>query len=293
MIHTKYHFKWFEKEDNRKAFRASISVDGKLRLGKTLRNVLPPYIRIGFDSKFKILAIADGHGAGIDCPHCGIMSAQALSAQIASTGLRFPLSFRLSRDEHTGYFLGRIVPRRWLDKDSMRTRYDQEQLLILYQHLVDQAVSQLAKSTPLAERRACATAAFYTAVQGYCPACGDLETYLQERIERELLLENRQHVAAYAHLSLEQPLTNDEENDFSLYDVLEDTSFGGLEAVEARIMAEQFLDSLSRQERRLIYMLRDGCLLPRIAAELNLTEGEIIAMGGEIGRKRRAFYDGN
>ena len=42
MVHTKYNFKWFEKEDNRKALRASISMDGKLRLGKTLCNVLPP-----------------------------------------------------------------------------------------------------------------------------------------------------------------------------------------------------------------------------------------------------------
>ena len=51
------------------------STDGKLRLGKTLCNVLPPYIRVGFDSKFKILAIADGHGTGIGRPHCGIMPA--------------------------------------------------------------------------------------------------------------------------------------------------------------------------------------------------------------------------
>ena len=182
MVHTKYNFKWFEKEDNRKALRASISTDGKLRLGKPLCNVLPPYIRVGFDSKFKILAIADGHGTGIGRPHYGIMSAQALSAQIASTGLRFPLSFRLSRDERTGYFLGRIIPRRRLDKNSAQPQYDPEQLLILYQHLVDQMVSQLAKSTPLSERRACATEAFYTAVQRYCPAYGDLETYLQEQI---------------------------------------------------------------------------------------------------------------
>lgn len=56
-------------------------------------------------------------------------------------------------------------------------------------------------------------------------------------------------------------------------------------------MAEQFLDSLSRQERRLVHMLQEGCLLSSIAEELNLTEGEITAMGGEIGRKRKAFYD--
>ena len=56
-------------------------------------------------------------------------------------------------------------------------------------------------------------------------------------------------------------------------------------------MAEQFLDSLSRQERRLVHMLQEGCLLSSIAEELNLTEDEITVMGGEIGRKRKAFYD--
>lgn len=38
-------------------------------------------------------------------------------------------------------------------------------------------------------------------------------------------------------------------------------------------------------------MLQEGCLLSSIAEELNLTEDEITAMGGEIGRKRKAFYD--
>ena len=120
-----------------------------------------------------------------------------------------------------------------------------------------------------------------------------LETYLQEHIQRELLLENKQHVVAYSHLSLDQPLTSEGEDDFCLYDALADASFDGFAAVEARIMAEQFLDSLSRQERRLVHMLQEGCLLSSIAEELNLTEDEITAMGSEIGRKRKAFYDVN
>ena len=40
-------------------------------------------------------------------------------------------------------------------------------------------------------------------------------------------------------------------------------------------------------------MLQEGCLLSSIAEELNLTEDEITTMGGEIGRKRKAFYDIN
>ena len=42
-------FQWFEKEDQRKAYRASVGRDGKLRLGKPLRQVLPRDIQVGFD----------------------------------------------------------------------------------------------------------------------------------------------------------------------------------------------------------------------------------------------------
>ena len=62
----KLNFQWFEKEDRRKPLRASLGRDGKLRLGEELRKNLPATIRIGFDTKKRILAIADGHGSGID-----------------------------------------------------------------------------------------------------------------------------------------------------------------------------------------------------------------------------------
>ena len=46
---TNYKFRWFEKEDRRKLLRASVSRDGKLRLGRTLRSKLPRFIQVGFD----------------------------------------------------------------------------------------------------------------------------------------------------------------------------------------------------------------------------------------------------
>ncbi|MDE6281209.1 MAG: hypothetical protein K2M15_05385, partial [Oscillospiraceae bacterium] len=64
MKSEKFNFQWFEKENRRKSFRASVSRDGKLHLGKPLRENLPPFIQIGFDSSAMVLAIADGHGAG-------------------------------------------------------------------------------------------------------------------------------------------------------------------------------------------------------------------------------------
>lgn len=79
----KYNFQWFENENRRWSLRASVGKDGKLRPGKSLREKLPPYIQIGFDPKFKVLAIADGHRTGIGRPNCGGLTAQRLSSQIA------------------------------------------------------------------------------------------------------------------------------------------------------------------------------------------------------------------
>ena len=58
----KYEFQWFEREDGRRRFRASVGQDGKLRLGQVLRQALPPAIRLGFDARQKVLAIAQVWG---------------------------------------------------------------------------------------------------------------------------------------------------------------------------------------------------------------------------------------
>ena len=287
----KYHFEWFEKEDGRKCFRASLGRDGKLRLGKNLRQALPRCIRIGFDPRQKVLAIAGGRDAGIPLPRYGVLSARALSAQIVSTGLRLPLSFLFERDEVTGYFLGRVLPRRRKTAEVPQGSYDAEQLLILYRHVVDTAAGSLAKSTPPAERRACALEAFLAAVQDYRPGYGDWETYLEASIRDRLLAENRQYTSTYFHRSLDSPLAGGEEDGFCLYDTLEASGDGGIGRLEDRIAAEQFLESLSPQERTLARMLLDGCPLDRIAAVLRLPEAQLVAMGREIGQKRRRFYE--
>lgn len=135
-----YHFKWFEKEDGRKRLRASIGEDGKLRIGRTLRAKLPQYIRIGFDENNLTLAIADGHGIGIRCPACGVISAQALSARISAIGFRLPVAFELARNEQTGYLVGKIVPHYHTNKAGQR-QFDAEELFWLGESLLCQMLS--------------------------------------------------------------------------------------------------------------------------------------------------------
>lgn len=68
-----YNFLWFKKEDRRCSLRDSVSLDGKLYLGRGLRAVLPRYIRLGFDERRKVLAIAVGRVEDIELPRCGVL----------------------------------------------------------------------------------------------------------------------------------------------------------------------------------------------------------------------------
>lgn len=283
-----YDFQWFEHEDGRQALRASVSRGGQLRLGKGLRQALPARIRVGFDARVKVLAIADDPREGDPPPACGVMSARALAAAITATGLRLPVAFLLVRDETTGFYLGRVTPRRRMDPATGQRRYDVEQMCLLYSHVLDEAVRLLAKSTPYADRRAAALEAFSAAVAEYYPGCGEWEPYLAERVRRHLLRENRQHVRAAGQRSLDAPLTDEE--GFCLYDTLSAADGGGIDQLEDRIMAEQFLASLSPREPTLARMLRGGFLLAQIAQSLALTEEEVLALGRQIAEKRRRFY---
>ena len=128
---NRYTFQWFKKEDRRKALRASVSREGKLRLGRPLRKALPPFIRVGFDRDARVLAIAEGRELDGDAAAAGSLNARLLSAQICSTGLKLPIAFSLRRDEATGFYLGTVIPRRQRDAATGQRHYDPEQLLTL------------------------------------------------------------------------------------------------------------------------------------------------------------------
>lgn len=291
MKHDKYNFQWLEIEDGRKALRASVGRDGRLRLGKSLRTRLPPQIRIGFDPDRMVLAIADGNGQGVFHPSCGVLTARALSQQIASTGLCLPVSFRLVQDRESGYFLGGVVPRRSRTDETGRRQYDMDQLLILYRHIVDGAVAQLAKSTPLAERRAIAAEALCEAARSYRPGHGCLEAYLERQVRLRLLSENRQYTEALSQRSLDQPLRDETGDQFSLYDTLCTASAGGIDQTEARILEAQFFATLSPRELTLTRMLREGYQLSQIVEVLELDGRKLRSLALTVREKWRRFCE--
>lgn len=72
--------------------------------------------------------------------------------------------------------------------------------------------------------------------------------------------------------------------------IIADSSSGGIGQIEAKIMHQQFLSSLSVVEQKLYTMMKEGCYVEQIAMELSMDEDEVLCLGREIGQKRKAFY---
>lgn len=174
-------FQWFEKEDRRKTLRASLGRDCKLRLGEELRKKVPQTIRIGFDTKNRILAIADGHGNGITWPKSGNLNAKALCNEVYSAGIKLPVIFDFEPDPEIGFYLGKILLN--LEPESA----DVDQLLTLYQPAINMIIHKAYRSMPAAERRAYAIEAFCKSVQEYDAICGDFWILRRNKSENGLL----------------------------------------------------------------------------------------------------------
>lgn len=288
---AKLEFEWFKKEDRRKSLRASICRDGKLHLGKSLRAKLPRFIRVGFDDSALMLAIADGHGDGMDCPACGILSIQALTTKISSAGLRLPVSFLMAEDARTGYLLGRIIPRCRVNDDG-KLCYDMEQILILFRPMVEEIACQLSKSTPLAERKAAAGEALCAAAQDYNPGCGDLEAYLDKRIRLMIRTQNTQYIKEFSQRSLEQPLSSGTEGGFCLCDTIAAPDSDWADHLDDQIDRERFLEQLSSEQQTLVRMLQEGFRIPEIADVLGMSQQNLRYVAGEIAMRKRQFDRG-
>ena len=184
---------------------------------------------------------------------------------------------------HTGFFLGRIAPN--LEPQNA----DVEQLLALYQPVVNAVIYQGYRSIPIAERRAYATEAFCQAVQEYDVGCGDFWAFAERQMKDRLFNENKNYSADFMNRSLDAELKNDGEH-FTLHDIVPDASSGGISQIEAKIMHQQFLNSLSVTEQKLYAMMKNGCYVEQIALELSIDEDAVICLGRQIGEKRKAFY---
>ena len=276
-------FQWFEREDRRKPLRASLGRDCKLRLGEELRKKVPQTIRIGFDTKNRILAIADGHGNGITWPKSGNLNAKALCNEVYSAGIKLPVIFDFERDPETGFYLGKILLN--LEPESA----DVDQPLTLYQPAINMIIHKAYRSMPDAERRAYAIEAFCKSVQEYDAICGYFWDFAEKQIRERLALENKKRSSEYMTRSLDDEQKT-EDGSVVLHNIISDSRSGGIHQIEEKIMHQQFMESLSDVEQKLYALIKQGCYVEQIAMELSMDEEEIIIIGRQIGKKRKAFY---
>ena len=285
----KYAFKWYKRRDRRRADWLSIGSNGVLHLGRVLREKLPERIQIGFDPGQRTLAVMEGGEEGFPWPRSGAFVLEDLPAELMDLGLKLPLSFRLHYDSAEACWLGKPYPRRVVQIDALTERqYDIEQLMAIYPGIIPDAVARIAKTTPLAERRAIATEASCRAAHSYRPCYGELEKYLTAQVRACLTQENRQYVRTSRDCSLDQPLGSTED-DFCLYDLLSGDDSGGITSTEDRIMQEQFRTQLSQEGQDLLLMLESGCSLEQIENCLHMDEPDIYRIGAELGKKWREF----
>ena len=260
-------------------------------LGQEMRELLPSYIKVGFDEKNRVLAIARGCETDIVLLKAGVFNMRTLAEHIAAIGLELPVSFQMSANP-TNVFVGEIIPRRKKHRCSSMWQWERnfEQFLIIYQPLLDSLVYKFAKSTPLSERKSCAGEALFKALNDYTPAVGDLGKYVEKSVHSALMEQNKLYVQTYRNSSLDASLSNDDSDAFCMYDVIEDSSSDGIDEIESRIMEEQFVDSLSMEEKKLLKMIRFGFQVSEIAIQLCMDEEKVQSLGEAVGRKRIAFY---
>ena len=70
----------------------------------------------------------------------------------------------------------------------------------------------------------------------------------------------------------------EEGNNFCLYDTVDTAVTGGIDAVEEKVMAEQFQKSLSMSEQTMLQMLQNGSSIPQIMVEMQISEQDLLQM---------------
>lgn len=278
-------FQWSKPETQHRELCLVVQKNGQVYLGRELKRELPPDIFLGFDPDSLDVAIADGQGKGCALPKGSYLLSRELFRQLIDAGFLLPAHFVLTYHRELRCWIG-------VADSKYHMAYDVARLLVTQKRIISRAIQLYAKTTPLDERRAIATEEFCAAVASYDVECGSLVTYIEKRVHGRLLLENKRYTAIAAHerASMEAPLTSGGDSALCLGDIIADPSRNVIDAVEEKVMAEQFSASLSDEERKLLELLAAEFTVAQIARELRISEETVISLGQHIGQKRKQFY---
>jgi hypothetical protein len=287
---------WFEPDDNRRQRGATLRADGTLCFGKEMREKIGGRIKVGFWSDECTLMIQTGSESGFAIRKNGEVRLTRMASQLMNMDLELPLSFLFYQEKKNDCWQGYIVPppknvrRRAVRKPVITEDY--KAVLNAYKWLIDRAVYQYAKSTPIDERRAAACEALIEALHIYTPLHGTLRDFLSKHIKNRLLEHNKQFtgINQYNSFSLDAPIRIDEENSTCFHEILSVNSISIIDEIERKADMELFCDRyLDKREKRVFIMLNNGYTELEISEQFCMTSLELSNLCSSIGERWKEF----
>ncbi|MBR5156166.1 MAG: transcriptional regulator [Clostridia bacterium] len=250
-------------------------------MSDALRNQLPENIQFGFDASSRTLVIAESENPRNK--KCKNVMVFGLVEEILSTGMKLPVCFEFEYDDANKLWTGQVVLRK------KKHEYDLEQVLALYKPIADKLFIQIGKTTPKEDRRQIIALAICEAVKEYTPAFGDFEKFITKRAKESLKIKNRHYVKYNMDKSMDASLNDDSNANFNLYSVNSFIDSGYLKA-ENRIMEEQFVQQLSKNEFDVLMLLKKRLTISEIAQKLEISEEKVKFFAKTVAMKRKQFF---
>jgi len=281
---SRIEIQWYEPDDNRRRPTATLKNSGVLCFGAQMREELSNgKIRIGLDAGENAIVVKANSEHGSTLSKNGEVNLSLMAKSFRRLGIRLPATFLFFHETSDSIWKGYIVlpPR----NAAAKALSDEcVSIIAAYKWLIDKVVYTSAKTTPIEERRAIATAALWEAMRGYTQNHGVLIEHLCDELKLALLRQNKHYVkeSPYRHISLDAPT--------EAYELLLLRCKNEMLSVENRLHLDAFRkEYLNECERRILKRLLDGFAADEIQLEFNMAEDELFECCEDIGRRWKTY----
>ena len=284
---------WYEPDDNRRKPTATLKDTGALCFGTQMREELSSgKIKIGFDSEDNTIVVKANLEQGSSLSKNGEVNLSPMAIKLRKLGINLPAAFIFFYESKNDIWRGYLIPspRKLNSKGKKDAILSDEctSIIVAYKWLIDKSIYRNAKTTPVEERRAIATAALWEAINNYTQSHGIFKEYLYDEIKFELLRQNKQYVKnnSYSYISFDAPVGESTKSGTEAYELLLPRHKNEMLAVENKMHLRAFcMEQLSRRERKILRMLLDGFTSIEIQHEFNMTDSELYGCCKDIGQR--------
>ena len=253
--------------------KATLGGDYKLRLNTALFNMLPEYIRIGFDIEKRSLHIIGGEKGNGSIRKRKTINMYSLAIQLIKEGLILPVNFNFTWSADARWIGNAYINRKHKDFAA--------QLILLKKPMIKMIVYTKAKSMPCEDRWQIANIALLETARICHPAYIDFDDFAKWLIIKRLKEENRGYAKQNGTISFDASGKNSSGDERTLHDKIKGKSDVGKEA-EDRWIRRNFKELSDK----FMKMLLRGDKLPQIADALGISEEAVYRLAEMIGEMR-------